>query len=405
MLPCGVPNTTTRLASLFLFVPAALAFSACGGGTPTFPVYAADAGLQCSADGPAPPPVTGDAGTDASMVDSGAVDGAVDSGAVDSGAVDSGAVDSGAVDSGTVDSGTVDSGAVDSGAVDSGADDGGAVDASTPPVVDAGPVLPRCPEGQLCLDHRCYFVCRSDDDCAAAEQCDSDGACVPRTRPRTDAGPRDSGPPDPCATVTCSGATPACNPLLAACQPCGLSLAAGDTACDARTQVCEVARGQCSAFDITTLAVTCGPCNTDADCADGATCLTRGAPEAVERVCVPACDLATPCPQGLECDARGVCLPSVGSCFEYRAAADGRGCDAVDKCAPIGASTDHVECHVAGAGVGLCETVCTAATDCAPGLDCFAGFCHRPTPCAASTDCATGLECGADSFCHPLPSM
>jgi hypothetical protein len=103
----------------------------------------------------------------------------------------------------------------------------------------------------------------------------------------------------------------------------------------------------------------------------------------------------------------GVCLPAVGSCFEYRAAADGRACDATDKCAPIGASTDNVECRGLGVGAlaGVCETICTASTQCAPGIDCFMGFCHKPTACTGVGTCPSGLECGVDGFCHPLAAI
>jgi len=344
----------TRLAFVLSFALGAL--PACSDPAPTFPVSAPDSGLQCSAEGTPPAPV------DAAVVDAGAPD----------------------------------------------ASEAGAADASQAPERDASAPLPGCPAGQVCLDHRCYEGCRTDSDCATAEQCDPGGACVPRTRPRVDAGAPDTGPPDPCEGVSCEGATPVCNPLLGICQPCGLSLAAADTACDPRTKVCEVARGQCSDFDSATLTATCGPCNTSSDCAGGGTCLTREAPAAVERVCVPSCDVTTPCPQGLSCDPSGVCLPPIGSCFEYRAAADGRGCDATEKCAPIGASLDHTECRGLGVGIvaGVCETACTSSTDCAPGIDCFQSFCHKPTPCLGPGGfCPSGLECGSDSFCHPLPAM
>jgi len=372
-----VPNASPRLACLLVLGALTLGATACSSGTPTFPIYPEDSGWQCSPTGAIPTPGPADAGT-----------------------ADSGAADAATGDAGLADSGLADSGLADSGLADSGTSDGGPGD--PPPAVDASAPLPGCPMGEVCLDHRCYPTCRNDDDCATSEQCDADGACVPRTRPRPDAGPVDSGPTDPCDGVVCMDPTPVCNSLTGVCQPCGL--ASTLTSCNPRTQVCEIARGRCSAFDPATLSDTCAPCNASADCAGGATCLTRDTP--VERVCVPSCDLATPCPQGLTCNASGVCLPLVGSCFEWRGAADGRGCANLAECAPIGAALTNVGCQgLAGGTSGLCETICSTSADCPPNIDCFMGFCHKPTACTVPADCAGGLMCAADGFCHPLPTM
>ncbi|MCP3139347.1 hypothetical protein [Pyxidicoccus xibeiensis] len=83
---------------------------------------------------PVQPPPTGDAGTDAGVVDAGSSDAGSDAGSTDSGTEDAGS-DAGAEDAGT-DAGPEDAGGPDAGPEDAGSPDAGPEDAGSP---DAGP--------------------------------------------------------------------------------------------------------------------------------------------------------------------------------------------------------------------------------------------------------------------------
>jgi hypothetical protein len=200
---------------------------------------------------------------------------------------------------------------------------------------------------------------------------------------RADAGPPpDTGPPDPCAVVRCSGERPHCrNGVCLECTGAG-----GE--CGGATPICDVGRGNCVSF----APALCGPCNNDLDCRDPVMslppmgCLARSAPEPTERVCVPRCAEAMPCPSGLTCDpAAGLCRPSVGSCTGLRAAIDRRACEADEECAPAGAMN----------GSGLFPGMCFDSAGERP-------FCHHP--CSIPAHCPEGFTCDTGrGFCIPLP--
>lgn len=235
--------------------------------------------------------------------------------------------------------------------------------------------LGSCGSGEVCLQGRCYAECSASRPCGPREECSGEGVCVPRT---SDAGgPVDSGPPDPCDTVTCMDPTPFCrNAVCLGCESrdqCGVG---------GSPPICDLARGTCVAFR----PELCAPCNVDADCngdppPDPALrCLTRGAGEPAERVCVPPCAAGGACPMGLECDTGTMlCVPKFNfSCTGLRAALDGQACATDDGCAPLGATVfDGLftgSCFDGGSGTPTCHVPCGTDGDCPTG-SCNGSYC------------------------------
>ncbi len=216
-----------------------------------------------------------------------------------------------------------------------------------------------CADGEVCLQGRCYEGCAADDECTAGEECRR-GACVVRTMPRPDMGPRDLGTTDPCEGVTCSDSlTPYCYPRTGDCVECRTS-----EDCGLAAPVCDVAFGVCRAF----VPAQCAPCKLDVDCRGAigtfdARCLQRESP--LERVCVAVCASDGSCPQGTACDtASNRCLPRIGTCTTFFAALQRRTCAGDGDCAPRGATPDDFLFP------GSCRaSVCAAP--CATGVECF----------------------------------
>lgn len=251
---------------------------------------------------------------------------------------------------------------------------------SFPGVGDAGVECSAeqpCDDDDVCLGGRCYRPCTAT--CGPSEVCTA-GVCTRGTPP--DAGPVDAGPgsldayspPDPCDSVTCEGATPACR--AGVCVECDDA-----TDCGGGTPICDIARGRCVAF----APALCAPCNTSLDCRDGDTvfgdCTLRGgAGEASENVCLLACVEGVDCPAGYRCDDRR-CVPGSGaSCTQMIAGLVGRVCDDDAACAPLGATPDT------GLFVGSCQDR-TCLIPCGTGADCP----------ASKTNCDVAIG----GFCQP----
>lgn len=226
----------------------------------------------------------------------------------------------------------------------------------------------ECPSGEVCLSGHCYASCTTTS-CGPLESCVS-GICVPRTGDGgMDAG-RDApmvDAPDPCAGVTCDGATPYCR--RGVCVPCTEVMT--EEQCGLGTPICQVSRNTCVGG---TTGALCEPCNDAPDCTEGRLCVSIGT-TALERVCLPAC--AAGCPTGTACDTGlGACRPvNNASCLQLLASRAGTTCTTDDECAPFGATLDD------GLFVGSC-----------------AGTCRFP--CGSGTDCVSGTCDGATGFCN-----
>jgi len=249
-----------------------------------------------------------------------------------------------------------------------GLDAGG--DASGTTTADLGP----CPTGEVCLQGRGYAACMGDAQCSSTEMC-IDGTCVPRTGPRPDSGPMDSGPTDPCAELACE-APEVCHPRGVVCVQC-----LDGTTCSAGAPVCDIAYGSCSTFQPRD----CSPCNVDGDCTatdstDYGDCITRDGES--ERVCVRACSATSDCEPGLDCGSDGRCAPRVGSCTGFIAAVDGKRCLEDAECVPLGSTPAVGQCagigEAADGGMpipGTCRQPCGIPSDCPTATSCIGGFC------------------------------
>jgi hypothetical protein len=241
--------------------------------------------------------------------------------------------------------------------------------------VDGGQDLGPCPSGQVCLAGRCYDECSGNAECASTEMCE-EGRCIPRTTPRPDGGPMDTGPPDPCDGVTCEG-TEMCHPVGGVCVEClGMT-------CAASAPICDLAYGTCTAFDPRE----CAPCNIDDDCVDPTTmddfgdCVMRES--YFEKVCLQPCSDTTDCLPGLDCGPDGHCAPRVGSCAGYVASLDSKPCTMDEDCVPLGALPAPNQCELSavmdgGTPMGVCRQPCGIPSDCTTGTECIRGFCVPP---------------------------
>lgn len=251
-----------------------------------------------------------------------------------------------------------------SGLPDAGASGmGGGADGDGGAGFDAGRRI-GCDPGQVCLRGRCYDGCTSDATCLGGEMC-TGGVCVERTTPRFDAGMPDTGPINRCTGVMCMGAQ-VCHPATGTCVEC-----TDATQCSAAVPICELAAGTCRAFS----AGLCAPCNNTPDCrglpetgSDGE-CRTLETP-ALERVCVVSCPDGVTCPAGMRC-ADAVCVPIVGSCTNWRAAATARACTTDTECEALGTIPSTGVC------MGMvCQSPCGVSMDCPTARPtCTAGFC------------------------------
>ncbi len=229
-----------------------------------------------------------------------------------------------------------------------------------------------CPSGQTCLQGICYAACDATHACGALESCSS-GVCVRRVGdagPPRDAAPSDT-PVDPCIAAACASPTPICRDGL--CVECQ---AASD--CGGAFPICDLGRARCVAFDPDY----CGPCNSDLDCSTAGgtsfgSCTERMEPGPVERVCLPACDASTPCPNGFRCEEPR-CVPTTESCTGYFGGVRSRTCADDSECAQIGATVDTGlitgACSDDGAGP-VCHYACGLPTDCPAPFTCSGGFC------------------------------
>jgi len=239
----------------------------------------------------------------------------------------------------------------------------------------SGQDLGPCPAGQVCLQGRCYDECSGAAECAATEMC-MDGRCIPRTMPRPDGGPMDTGPPNPCDGVMCEGGE-MCHPTGGVCVEClGMTCAAG-------APICDLASGTCTSFRPRF----CSPCNVDGDCMDTmggmnfGDCVMRDGD--YERVCAPTCMDTTECAPGLDCGSDGRCVPRVGSCTGFLAAVDMKSCMVDADCVPLGSTAAAGQCAgvmppVMDGGMptpGVCRQPCGIPSDCPTGTMCIGGFC------------------------------
>lgn len=248
------------------------------------------------------------------------------------------------------------------------------------PPVDAGIECSEevtCPTGQVCLSGHCFASCTATS-CGPNEMCGAMGACIPR--PPVDAGPPDAFlPPD--ASLVCTRNceeeepfTPVCRFNL--CFECQIAV---DCAASSAGPVCNLGGGACT---MQARAV-CAPCDTDANCPAGNTCLSREVSgQAFERVCVAPCGAGGACEGGFVCET-GNCVPAAGAtCTGYHAAASTpmpQACLDASDCAPVGASilgiADNTQCND-----GVCQLACTAPSQCPTALGfttCAAGVCAR----------------------------
>lgn len=177
-------------------------------------------------------------------------------------------------------------------------------------------------------------------------------------------------------------------------------------------QVCDIANGACAPID----ASQCAPCNTHDQCVGGGfvgSCVTRSVNDWRERVCMQACDVATPCPDGLTCED-GFCTPHLSiTCTTWRAAVNRAPCLRDDDCNPVGSGGEPP----AGVfQVDSCEgeviPMADAGTDPEAGMPdagpATPGRCVQP--CGDSSDCfdvAVGQSCmtgtGTTSLTFCLP--
>ena len=228
-----------------------------------------------------------------------------------------------------------------------------------------------CASGEVCLAGQCFRSCGGDggaNGCGPREECVM-GVC----RGLDGGGAFDAGPPDPCETAMCMGATPFCRG--------GTCLECMDaTGCGGPSPICDVSRGRCTAYRDSI----CAPCNTDLDCrgAGGAVtglCTSRESP--LERTCLPTC--MGGCPMGFTCDMTiDRCVPALGaSCTGFLAAVGMQACETDGDCAPVGATFSSglfMDACTGDVGApGVCRFPCGTDTNCPPGFGCDtgSGFC------------------------------
>jgi len=255
--------------------------------------------------------------------------------------------------------------------VDAGAIDGAVAphDAGAPR--DAGPGL-ACAMGKVCLVGHCYLPCTMDAQCGDNESCTA-GVCVGHVPHDMGIVPVDLGPPDMgrCGSASCTDPTPACNPTTGGCVEC----AAPDGCPGVAAPACDLAQGVCRPF----VAAVCAPCRATADCAGAvpgftAECVMHSRP--YEKVCLAVCGAGGTCPYGQRCDTDNHCIPNLGSCTSWHAAAAGRACTMDSDCAPLGATgADYLY-------PGICN-----------GTNCV-------QPCGLDTDCqSAGQTCPTGTVC------
>lgn len=251
------------------------------------------------------------------------------------------------------------------------------------PPSDAGPHCSNadpCPSGQTCLQGACYAMCDMTHPCGTREVC-TNGMCVGRMVPDAGPSPHDGGnDAGPCLALNCMSPTPVCNAEVGRCTECS---ATSHDECGAATTVCDVGRGTCTAFG----SAICSPCNVNADCATGMMCVTRVAPEANERVCLPACGTGATCTSpGFACGTDNTCVPFIAaSCTAYRAGVAHQLCTADTDCPQLGATIDNGLISASGTTHGMCFEDTTT-----PG----AMTCH--IRCGLPGDCPTGQTCTAN---------
>lgn len=232
-----------------------------------------------------------------------------------------------------------------------------------------------CPAGRTCLQGLCFAMCDAMHTCGPREMC-AGGMCVART---SDGGvmlPDMGVDAGRCALLRCTAATPVC--AFDMCLQCQSSI----TDCGgALGPICDIARGNC----VAATPQYCAPCNNDRDCTGTptpSTCVSRMAPNATERVCLPTA-VAGACPNGFTASGTS-CAPAAFSCTAFRSAEQTRACTTDADCPQLGATTANGVwpgmCRPDAVGRPMtCHAACTAAHDCPasqPTCDAMTGFCH-----------------------------
>lgn len=237
-------------------------------------------------------------------------------------------------------------------------------------VVPGGPCVTNrdCPTTEVCISAKCTPVatkkCTGDNDCAADQYCDADGACKPRETVL-------------CTTDEACPATQRCNTTTGVCIT-GARSCSSDAQCASINKRCNTMINQC--VDC----VDASQCPSGLACSGG-TCVDPGTPTAC------AGDFTCGPPSRI-CD-RGQCVPGCNA----TSCAQGQACDTTTgRCMAVGTScTGDAQC---GAPIRVCEgaqcvsgcaqpggLTCAGGTICDPST----GRCVNPNP-----GCSTDAQCG-----------
>lgn len=163
------------------------------------------------------------------------------------------------------------------------------------------------------------------------------------------------------------------------------------------------------------------PCETDADCADGSSCLSVDSDPFGAGGGPPGGYCSAPCASAADCGSGNACLgaASGGLCLRACTLGDDESCGDRDSvvCTPIGTGavclplcSSNAECGTlrCNPALGLCvdaEVPCSNDGECADDFVCDGGACVAPPLCASDADCPSGFCDTAAGVCSEPPLL